>query len=171
MRALVASLVLLLVAMTSSCTDDEPDAAETTTTTDQRVAFCDAYEDMLDAQAQWTTEYLNGLTPDERNANRAEQDAVAEPVRELMPEQFVAGWDELVAVGSAIDDAVAALQPAEGTSEQLLREVQGQGFASLTEYVMRDGLEVEGEVWTFERAMAASAEQAAQFEAYFAEAA
>ena len=123
---------------------------------------------MLEAQQQWTVEYLISLTPEERAANRAEQDTVAEPVRERMPEMFVAEWDEIAEVNAALDEAFDAVEPPDDTLEQLYAEVQALGFSEITEYVMRDGLEVDGETWTFDRWVAAGTEQAAQLDAYCA---
>ena len=56
---------------TSGCADDEPTATDATTTTDPRVAFCEACEAMLDAQQEWTHEYLIRLTPTQRAENQA----------------------------------------------------------------------------------------------------
>jgi hypothetical protein len=160
LRSRIVACAALVVGLTSACEEgdgEEAGQATTTSSAPAAEAFCTAYEDMVEAQQGWTTEFLSGLTAAEAAANEAEQAAAAERVRELMPPQFAEDWDSTAAVGERVQDLIDELRPPGGTLEPVLADVRAQGFGSITEFVFRDGLEVDGRSWTFEEYIEAGA--------------
>jgi hypothetical protein len=154
-RWLGVALVLLV-----GCADSEEGATDEPAVSFEEESdgrFCAALSAMFEAQERWTIDYLNSLTSEETLANRSEQREIVRPVRGSMPEQFVGAWDSTQPVGEEIDRRLDALRPPGGTTASLLAEVQAQGFGSLTEYVFRDGITVDGHHWTLEEYIEAGA--------------
>ena len=166
-RSLGSTLVLLVVLIGCGADGGER-RADSTVDPDAPAEseFCDALAEMYDAQQQWTVEYLNSLTYDEALANQAEQAAVARPVREAMPDQFVQDWDLLEHVGAELQDRINAIRPATGTTESLLAEARRESFDSIGEYLFRDGLTVDGQLWTYEQFVELGSTSAAETRAY-----
>jgi hypothetical protein len=160
---------LVAVAAATGCGGEVTGADSIQTSTPQETSpteessaaeFCAARQTMLDAQQQWTIDYLVGLTVEETVANRQEQAAVADPVRRMLPPEFEDEWDELEEVGALVDQSIDDLRPPGQTLEPVLAQVTADGFGSITEFVFRDGLDVAGHKWTY-REYRASGDQLA----------
>lgn len=106
---------------------------------------------MQRAQAQWTPDYLAGLSREGLAANQREQAQAAAPVEKALPKDLLGDWLRLARVQKAVNAAILAAWPASGNGLQLQSEARRLGFPGITAYVMRTPLIVDGESWTWEK--------------------
>lgn len=173
MRARSCRLTALaLVCGLAGCgsSDDEsapaPSTAEAPDEDERREEFCDALATLRTIQLGWTVEYLAGLDAQEAEANRAEQVEADAPVRALLPTRFEEAAAQLAAVTDEVVIRIEDLRPGDGTLEQPLSSARSLGYGSLTEFVFRDGIEIDGHVWTFDEYIERGNEYAANLDEY-----